>query len=142
MLERGAFLEHAEVFGHQYGTSAERVEQRLAHGIDVILEIDWQGARQARARFPDAIGIFILPPSVDTLQQRLLGRAQDPPEVIERRMRAAREELAHWNEYQYLIVNDELDTALQDLTAIVRARRLRIEAQSLELAQLLSELVA
>lgn len=142
MLERGAFLEHAEVFGHQYGTSAERVEQRLANGIDIVLEIDWQGARQARGHFPNAIGIFILPPSVDTLQQRLVGRAQDAPQVIERRMLGAREELRHWNEYQYLVVNDQLDTALQDLAAIVRAHRLRLDAQSLALARLLSELVA
>ena len=119
MAARGDFLEHAEVFGNCYGTSRTGVEAQLAAGRDVVLEIDWQGARLVRPLFPDATTVFILPPSIEALRERLLGRGQDAPEVIERRMAAAAEEMAHAGEYQHQIVNDRFEEALQALEAVV-----------------------
>ena len=119
MAARGDFLEHAEVFGNCYGTSRIGVEAQLAAGRDVVLEIDWQGARLVRPLFPDATTVFILPPSIEALRERLLGRGQDAPEVIERRMAAAAEEMAHAGEYQHQIVNDRFEEALQALEAVV-----------------------
>ncbi len=121
----GAFLEQAEVFGNYYGTSEEGVRQQLAEGRDVVLEIDWQGARQVRKVFPQAVSIFIAPPSIEALRARLSGRGQDDPAVIERRMADARSELSHYPEYDYLVINDDFDTALGELRCIVRAERLR-----------------
>ncbi|HHH13601.1 MAG TPA: guanylate kinase [Thiolapillus brandeum] len=121
----GAFLEQAEVFGNYYGTSEAGVRDQLASGRDVVLEIDWQGARQVRKAFPGAVSIFIAPPSIETLRERLSGRGQDDIEVIERRMADARSELSHYPEYDYLVINDDFETALQDLRCIVRAERLR-----------------
>ena len=121
----GAFLEQAEVFGNYYGTSEAGVRDQLSSGRDVVLEIDWQGARQVRKAFPEAVSIFIAPPSIETLRERLSGRGQDDPEVIERRMADARSELSHYPEYDYLVINDDFETALQDLRCIVRAERLR-----------------
>ena len=108
MAASGAFLEHARVFDRRYGTSRAAVESRLAAGSDLILEIDWQGARQIRERFPAAIGIFILPPSIDVLRARLEKRAQDAVETIESRMRAARSEISHVEEFDFVVVNDDL----------------------------------
>ncbi len=125
LVARGAFLEHALVFGHHYGTGRDQVQARLAEGVDVILEIDWQGARQVRDTWPDCIGIFILPPSLAVLRDRLQARGQDQPEVIERRMRAAAAEISHWEEFDYAIVNDHFGESLKTLQAIVRARRAR-----------------
>lgn len=125
MAEAGEFLEHADVFGSQYGTGRDQVEQALGAGTDVILEIDWQGARQVRAAMPESQGIFILPPSRDALVERLRGRGQDSPEVIEARMAKARAEISHFQEFDFLIVNDDFETALADLEAILRAQRLR-----------------
>ena len=124
LLADDAFLEHAHVFGNLYGTSRTAVMERLAAGMDVILEIDWQGARQVRATFPNAVSIFILPPSRAVLRQRLQGRGQDQTDVIERRLAGACTEMSHWNEFEYTVVNDDFATALADLVAIVRARRL------------------
>jgi guanylate kinase len=131
MLERGEFLESASVHGNYYGTSEVWVRRNLGAGRDILLEIDWQGAAQVRARLPDAIGIFILPPPppLVVLEQRLRARGQDSEEVIQRRLRAAREEISHAGEYDYVIINDQFDEALRDMSAVVRAARLRTTAQ-------------
>ena len=119
MAGRGEFLEHAEVFGNCYGTSRASVEQALAAGQDVVLEIDWQGARLLKPVFPQATTIFILPPSIDTLRERLEARGQDSQAVIERRMAAAAEEMAHAGEYQHQVVNDDFAVALATLEGLV-----------------------
>ena len=142
MVSAGEFLEHAQVFDNYYGTAAASVLELLDDGLDVILEIDWQGAAQVRQRFEEAIGVFILPPSRDELERRLRGRGQDSDEVIARRMRDARNEISHYGEYQYLIVNDDFDQALAQLQALVRAQRLAIGRQSAVLADLLADLLA
>jgi guanylate kinase len=123
MLERGEFLESAEVHGHRYGTSQKVIERTRASGRDLVLEIDWQGAAQVRLLHPDAIGIFILPPSMAELERRLRARAQDAEAVIRRRMRNAAEEMSHAAEFKYAIINNNFDDALRDLGAIVRAER-------------------
>ena len=117
---RDAFLEHAQVFDNHYGTARDAVEKQLADGFDVLLDIDWQGARQVRESFPSSRGIFILPPSMAVLRQRLTERGQDNADVIERRMRDARAEISHFDEFDYLVVNDDFDKALEDLHSIVR----------------------
>lgn len=129
MAAAGEFLEHAHVFDHYYGTSRARLSSMLTSETDVLLEIDWQGSRQIRAADPAAVAIFILPPSLETLRRRLLTRAQDDKTVVERRMRDALNEISHYKEYDFLIVNDEFSTALEELRAIIRAARLRTEAQ-------------
>lgn len=136
-IAASAFLEHAEVFGNRYGTREADVRQCLDAGRDVILEIDWQGARQVRERFPEAIGLFVLPPSIEELERRLRGRGTDSDEVIARRMAQARDELAHFAEYSYLVVNDCFETALAALVAIVTAERQRPAYQRPRLAALL-----
>lgn len=128
MVQEGAFLEHAQVFDNFYGTSQSTIEDQLRAGVDIILEIDWQGAQQVR-RAMECVGIFILPPSRRALEERLQGRGQDSAEVIARRMRDAESEMSHFGEFDYLVINDEFATALEDLRAIVRARRLRLYAQ-------------
>jgi len=125
MIERGDFMEYARVFDHYYGTNSRSVAEQLKQGHDVILEIDWQGARQVRAVFPDSCAIFILPPSLETLRKRLTGRGQDSVEVIQRRMQAAQAEISHWAEFDQLVVNDNFDTALEELTAIINDHRKR-----------------
>lgn len=129
MRDEGLFLEHARVFDHYYGTSRAAVLAQLETGLDVILEIDWQGARQARALLPDSTSVFILPPSVESLRQRLAGRGQDSAETIERRMAAALDELSHHAEFDYLIVNDQFPVALDALRAILIAERHRRDRQ-------------
>jgi guanylate kinase len=126
MIEEGAFLESAEVFGNRYGTAEASVRDELAAGRDLLLEIDWQGARQVRACFPAAISIFVLPPSSDALAERLRGRGQDSESVIAGRMSKARDEMTHHDEYDYLVVNDDFEKALEDLICVVRAERLRL----------------
>jgi guanylate kinase len=129
MLERGELLESALVHGNFYGTSEPWVRSQLEGGASIVLEIDWQGAAQVRRHFPDSIGIFVLPPSMAALEQRLRLRGQDSVEVIAARLQAARAEIAHACEYDYAIINDDFDTALQDLCAVVRAARLRTALQ-------------
>ncbi len=141
MVAEGAFLEHAQVFGNWYGTAEAALRAGLAEGRDLILEIDWQGARQVRSRFPEAVGVFILPPSVATLAERLSGRGQDDAAVIAGRMAQARDEIAHYGDYDYLVVNDDFEVALDDLVALVRARRLRAAAQGPRLEGLLADLL-
>jgi guanylate kinase len=141
MIDAGAFLEHARVFDHRYGTAGDSVEQYLAAGEDVILEIDWQGASQVRKRRPDCIGIFILPPSRDSLAERLEVRAQDSDKVIARRMRDAIAEMSHYPEFDYLVINDDFEVALTDLRGIIRSRRLRQERQSVLQRELIGSLL-
>ena len=140
MLEQNAFLEHAEVFGNYYGTSQQWVEETLAVGEDVILEIDWQGAAQVRQLFDDSTSIFILPPSKQALRERLDNRGQDDSAVIEKRIAAATEEMSHYIEADYMVVNDDFDVALNQLMAIVSAQhcRLPVSGQEKLLADLLS----
>jgi len=124
LLEQQAFIEHAQVFDNLYGTSLKEVTKCFSSGNDVILEIDWQGARQIRTTFPNAVTIFILPPSREALRQRLQRRGQDLAKIIEARLAGACIEMSHWDEFDYTVVNHDFATALADLTAIVRARRL------------------
>jgi guanylate kinase len=125
MVREGAFLEHAEVFGNRYGTAEATVRDELGRGRDLVLEIDWQGARQVRTRFPGAVCVFVLPPSAEALRERLSRRGQDSAEVIDGRMRAARDEMSHYAEYDYLVVNDRFEQALDELICVACAERLR-----------------
>ncbi|MGH8744652.1 MAG: guanylate kinase [Burkholderiales bacterium] len=129
MLKRGDFLEHAEVHGNHYGTSKKWVEEAIRKGSDILLEIDWQGARQVRAIFPQTVGIFILPPSLAELEERLRARGLDSPDVISSRLKVAREEMSHVQEFEYVIINGEFGQAVQELACIVRAQRLKLKAQ-------------
>ena len=142
MLKRAEFLEHAQVFGNLYGTSQTWVEQQLAAGLDVILEIDWQGAQQVKKLIPGTRAIFILPPSRATLLQRLTARGQDDNAIIDARMAEAVEEMSHYVEGDYLVVNQDFDVALAELQAIFTCQRLRTSRQQTELAQLLQDLLS
>ena len=141
MLERTEFLEHARVFGNLYGTSRVWVEEQLAAGTDVILEIDWQGAQQVKHQLPDTLAIFVMPPSRETLEQRLNARGQDDEAIIAGRMAEAVEEMSHYVESDYLVVNKEFETALAELEAIIVCGRLRISRQQEALAGLLQNLL-
>ena len=140
ILNEGGFLESADVHGAKYGTSQAAVDSALQAGYDVILEIDWQGAAQVREIYPDSIGIFILPPSIETLEQRLNNRNQDSVEVINKRVAAAREEMSHMVEFDYVTINDNFDVALQDLMAIIRTCRLETQSQLQRYAALVGQL--
>jgi len=129
MAQRGEFLESAEVHGNLYGTSQPWIDARRREGLDILLEIDWQGAQQVRRLIPEAVGVFILPPSLEILRKRLTARGQDSDEVIDQRLANAREEIAHVEEFDYVIINQNFDVAVVDLVSIVRAQRLRITAQ-------------
>ena len=142
MLERNEFLEHAQVFDNFYGTSQRALEKTLAEGIDLILEIDWQGAQQVRRLMPQARSIFILPPTLESLRHRLTNRGQDSGEVIEKRMREAVSEMSHYVEYDYLVINDDFSHALSDLKAIFRSNQLLQPAQQQRHLGLLNELLA
>ncbi len=142
LIAQDAFFEYAEVFGNYYGTAQPNIEARLAAGVDVFLDIDWQGARQVKQRMPDALSLFILPPSREALEQRLKGRGQDSDEVIAKRMQKAHSELAHFNEYDYLIINDDFDTALDDIDALVHSHRLRQARQASRHKDMLKQLLA
>jgi len=137
----GQFLEHAEVFGNLYGTSRTWVEQQLASDHDVILEIDWQGAQIVRALMPQALSIFILPPSLKALAERLNGRGTDSNEVIAHRLSEAIADITHYSEFDYLVINDDFPTALADLQAIVRAARQSHRAQADRQAELIKRLL-
>ena len=140
LLAEGAFLEHAQVFGNCYGTSRAAVQQQLEAGQDVILEIDWQGAQQVRTLLPHNVSIFILPPSQAALRQRLAQRGQDSVEVIERRMAASLNDMRHYADFDYLIINDDFASALQELRSILIAQRQRRAAQMERQRQLLQQL--
>jgi len=141
MAAQGDFFEWAEVHGNFYGTSKKWIADQLASGADVLLEIDWQGAQQVRSIFPGAIGIFILPPSLDELERRLTGRGTDSSEVIGRRLAAAQAEMRHVSEFDYVIINDSLEQALTDLRSVVRASGLRCGVQRIRHAALFSRLI-
>ena len=141
MAGEGAFLEHAQVFDNYYGTSQAWVEAELEAGRDVILEIDWQGAQQVRRLIKDTVNVFIDPPSISALRERLRNRKQDDEETIERRMRDARNEISHFVEYDYLIINDDFDNTLQELRSIVIARRHRVTAQQVRHAEVINNLL-
>lgn len=142
MVVAGAFLEHAQVFRHRYGTGRARTEDLVAKGTQVLLDIDWQGAAQIGERWPDPVGIFILPPSADELERRLRGRGQDSEWAIAERLSKARGEIAHHAEYDYLVVNEDFERALEELVAIVAAEQLRSARQRRRHAPLIEQLLA
>ena len=139
MIAAGDFLEHANVHGNYYGTSRAWIEREIEGDHDVLLEIDWQGAAQVRRIFPQLVGMFILPPSIEELRRRLTGRGKDAPETIERRIAGAREEISHVLEFEYIIVNERFESAVADLVAVVRAARCSREQQSVRLQKLIDE---
>lgn len=141
MVGLAEFLEHARVFDNYYGTSQAAIEARLRAGVDIILEIDWQGAGQVRRLMPDSKSVFILPPSKATLEERLRGRGQDSEEVIARRMQDAVNEMSHFPEYDYLVINDDFELALTELKSILMADRLRMVRQEARYEALLSDLM-
>lgn len=141
-VNAGGFLEHAEVFGNYYGTSQQAVDELLKRGHDVILEIDWQGAAQVRRLRPGVVSVFILPPSREVLEQRLRARGQDSEAVIARRLAAAREEISHYGESDYLIVNDDFERALSELETVIHGQRLRREYQQTRFIELIRQLLA
>jgi guanylate kinase len=140
MINAGELLEHAEVYGNYYGTSQVWINQVIQNGRDILLEIDWQGAQQVRRLFPDAIGLFVLPPSLETLESRLRNRGKDSEEVIAKRMAVARTECSHVDEFDYVIVNEHIDDAVRDIVAVVRAQRLTLAGQSQRHTALISSL--
>ncbi|RDZ29590.1 guanylate kinase [Lysobacter silvisoli] len=142
MVEAGDFFEHARVHGDWKGTARQSVEPQLASGRDVLLEIDWQGARQVRAKVPGAVSVFILPPSRQALETRMRTRGQDSEDVISQRLAAAREEMSHYGEFDYVIVNEHFDTAVSEMCAIFVASRLRREPQVARHSRLLMQLLA
>lgn len=142
LIEQQAFVEHACVFNHFYGTSFHQINERLSTGIDVVLDIDWQGAQQIKQAFSSAVSIFVIPPSLAVLKQRLQDRRQDNDDVIENRMKRARDEMSHYSEFDYLIVNDEFDAAAAQLQAIVISNRLRVARQTIQQRNLLSFLLS
>ncbi|CDG19488.1 guanylate kinase [Xenorhabdus doucetiae] len=142
MISNDEFLEYACVFGNYYGTSRKVIEETLASGVDVFLDIDWQGAQQIRQKMPAGRSIFILPPSKEELLRRLRGRGQDSEEVIAKRMAQAVAEMEHYNEYDYVIINDDFNTALADLQSIIRSERLRLDRQTQRHDALISKLLA
>jgi guanylate kinase len=142
MIKQDAFYEHAEVFGNYYGTSKAAISDKLQQGIDVFLDIDWQGARQVKNQNPDVISIFILPPSVEALHERLSGRGQDSDEVIAKRMAQAQSEISHYQEFDFVIVNDDLASAHKDFESIVTAQRACLEKQKIRHESLFERLLA
>lgn len=141
LIDENAFFEWAEVFGNYYGTSRLTIEESLNQGIDILLDIDWQGARQVKALMPEAKGIFILPPSRAALEARLNERGQDSQEVISKRMQEAQSEMSHYNEYDYVIVNDDFTTAVQEFSGIVRATRNQLSKQAIKHEQTIKALL-
>jgi len=140
MLEAGEFLENAVIYGNRYGTSRKWIAEQLRDGCDILLEIDWQGAQQVRKLMAGNVSVFILPPSLEVLEQRLKGRSQDSPEVVARRLAAARQEIGHVGEFDYVIINKDFNRAAQDLISIIRAERLRLSRQLARHADLINRL--
>jgi len=141
-IEDGVFFEWAEVFGNYYGTSRKVIEQQLVKGIDVFLDIDWQGGRQVKALMPEAKGIFILPPSRAELERRLIGRGTDSDDVIAGRMAKAVSEMSHYDEYDYLIINDDFEQAVADFNAIIKTNRMNVTKQAIKHCDMLKVLLA
>ena len=142
LINKEAFLEHAQVFNHFYGTSKEWVEKTLSEGIDVILEIDWQGAEQIRDLIPESKSIFILPPSLEALEERLIKRGQDDSTVIKRRLAAAKEEISHYMMADYLLINDGFDETLVEFNSIILHERLKLQSQKQKNLNLLNSLLS
>ena len=142
LVDEGRFLEHAQVFEHYYGTSRDSVCGQLANGEDIILEIDWQGARQVRSQFPEVCGIFILPPSLEALDKRLRARGQDDPAVIDHRMRQAVAEMRHYHEFDYLVINDDFATSFEALRSIFVANRQGLATQTQRHRDLITRLLS
>src|ERR1700730_6076166 len=142
MAAHGEFLEHAQVFDNYYGTGVRAVEEALDNGEQLLLEIDWQGARQVRARLSEARSIFILPPSRSSLEQRLKARSTDTEAVIKRRLEDAAQDIAHWAEFDYVVINDRFEQALNELLAIVEDRGSHLDKQRPEVTRLVMELLA
>lgn len=142
MIAEDAFFEHAQVFDNYYGTSKESIFEMLEQGLDVILEIDWQGARQIRQLYPEAIGIFILPPSLHALEERLKSRATDTEDVIQRRMAKAVNEMSHYHEYDFVIVNDDFDAALSQMASIFMAMRAKTPVMQEKNSNLINDLLS
>lgn len=142
MIKEDAFYEYAEVFGNYYGTSKAAISDKLQQGIDVFLDIDWQGARQVKKQNSNVVSIFILPPSVAALQSRLSGRGQDSDEVIAKRMAAAQSEISHYDEFDYIIVNDDLETAHKEFESIITAERIRLKNQMIRHDTFFAQLLA
>lgn len=142
MAAENAFVEHAQVFDNFYGTARSSLIGPLEQGRDLILEIDWQGARQIRQQFPDCVTLFVAPPGLEQLRQRLIGRGQDDVAVIERRMRDARNEMSHVHEFDYLVINDDFDEALAEMQSLVRALRLRQQLQVRRHTELMNSLLS
>ena len=142
MVANGEFVEHAQVFDHFYGTSHMAINAKLAAGVDVLLDIDWQGARQVRDGFPDSCSVFIIPPSLEALRKRLERRGQDSAGVIERRMRDAQAEISHWAEFDHVLINDEFDTALEQLHGIINDHRQQKPRKTDDVSQRLAQLLA
>jgi len=140
MLEAGEFLENAVIYGNRYGTSRKWIAEQLRDGCDILLEIDWQGAQQVRKLMAGNVSVFILPPSLEVLEQRLKGRSQDSPEVVARRLAAARQEIGHVGEFDYVIINEDFNRAAQDLISIIRAERLKLSRQLARHADLINRL--
>ena len=141
LIEKDHFLEWAEVFGNYYGTSLPMIEKSLEQGVDVFLDIDWQGARQIRQKVSNVKTIFILPPSREELKNRLVGRGQDSEETIAKRMAEAESEMSHYNEFDYVIVNDDFQQALAELKAILTAERLKLASQEIRHKALIEQLL-
>lgn len=142
MIEAGEFLEHAQVFGNRYGTARGQVDRELADGHDVLLEIDWQGARQVRRMMPEGASIFVLPPSREELERRLRGRGTDSDRVIERRLREAHAELLQWSEFDYAVINDDFDRALADMQRIVLGEGQDLKTTRAAVRELAEQLLA
>lgn len=142
LIEQNAFVEYAHVFDHYYGTSKAEIEQSLMQGINVFLDIDWQGAKQVRQQMPESKSIFILPPSLKELENRLIKRGQDDAQVISKRMHKAQSEISHYNEYDYVIINDDFDESLRSLNAIMTSASLEQSKQAIAHQQLLAALLA
>jgi guanylate kinase len=141
MIVAGDFLEHADVYGNLYGTSRRWIEQTMASGMDVILEIDWQGAQQVRRLFPGCLTLYVLPPSLETLEERLRSRGQDSEQVIAARLAAAQDDMSHLGEFDYVIINNDFQQALADVGAVIRAARLTREKQQVRHALLINKLL-
>lgn len=142
MVNENAFIEHARVFNHFYGTSVAQITDRLHAGVDVVLDIDWQGAQQIKQTFADAVSVFIVPPALDVLKQRLMDRRRDDEQIIQQRMQQAQDEMSHYSEFDYLIVNDDFEVAAAELQAIVISHRLRMSRQMVQQRKLLSFLLS
>ena len=140
MVRQDQFLEHAKVFDNYYGTSQQEVEKLLSQGKNVILEIDWQGARQVKEKLPETVAIFVLPPSRETLKQRLTGRGTDDDAIIERRMRDADNEMSHYSDAEYLIINDDFERALHDLECVIHSQTLTLERQKIRHSTLIKSI--